>query len=68
MNKTQYKQDLQRDIKKLRERADERRRYLEANIDAANFDEVSSDYRAILVKIESKRQRLNNIYSSNYMP
>lgn len=64
MNKSDRERDLKAEIKLLETRAAERKSYCMNNIDAANYDEVSRDYRAIMVKIEAKKQQLRQLNSS----
>ena len=61
-----YEKELQlkKEIAKLEIRANERREYCSKNIDADNYEEVMRDYRAVLIKIDTKRKRIKDIYSS----
>jgi hypothetical protein len=64
MKKPNRERELLAEIRLLETRAAERKTYCMNNIDAANYDEVSRDYRAVMVKIEAKKQQLRQLNSS----
>ena len=64
MAKSDHKRILEKEINNLEVKAAERKNYCMSNIDATNYDEVSRDYRAIMVKIEAKKQQLRQLDSS----
>ncbi|MCK5015824.1 MAG: hypothetical protein KAS32_02030 [Candidatus Peribacteraceae bacterium] len=64
MTKPDYKKELQKEIANLEVKAAERKKYCMNNVHASNYDEVSGDYRAIMLKIDAKIRQLKHMDSS----
>jgi hypothetical protein len=62
--KTEKARELRREIRELDVKAKEKKSYCINNIDASDYYEVSSEYRAISVKIMSKESQLKQLNSS----